>query len=169
MKSLTREEEILEELQKKFPKAVKEGKVQRERRLWVTVERDSLLEVCRHLRDEMGYGHLSSVVGVDYPENFEVVYHLWSYEEKIMVSLKVPLPKDDPRVESVTGVWGAANWHERETGELFGITFEGHPYPKRLLLADDFEGYPFRKDFKLEAKPWYGVEEEAKEGGGDKP
>ena len=103
---------------------------------------------------EKGFDHLSSVVGVDYPENFEVVYHVWSYSLRELISLKVPIPKDDPKVKSVTSIWRGANWHERETAEMFGIIFEGHPDPRKLLLPDDFEGYPLRKDFKLEAKHW---------------
>ncbi|MDP6612823.1 MAG: NADH-quinone oxidoreductase subunit C, partial [Candidatus Hydrothermarchaeota archaeon] len=63
--------------------------------------------------------------------------------------------REEPNIPTVTDIWCGANWHERETAELFGITFEGHPYPKRLLLADDFEGYPFRKDYELIEKPWY--------------
>lgn len=160
------EDEVLVALAEKFPKAVSDARVQRERRLWVKVKRENLIEVCKYLKEEQGFDHLSSVVGVDYPEHFEVVYHLWSYSKRKLLSLKVALPKDDPRVTTVTRIWRGANWHERETAELFGITFEGHPYPKRLLLADDFEGYPFRKDYKLVARPWY---KDRETHGGEKP
>lgn len=152
---MSAEDEVLAALAEKFPEAVSDARMQRERRLWIRVEREKLVEVCRYLRDELDFDHLSSVAGVDYPERLEVVYHLWSYSRHELLALKVALPKEDPRVKTVTHIWGSANWHERETAELFGITFEGHPYPKRLLLADDFEGYPFRKDYKLVAKPWY--------------
>lgn len=143
-------DEILKELESKFGAEVKK---QRERRNWVKIDRDKLIDVCKWIK-EKGFDHLSSVVGVDYPENFEVVYHVWSYSLKELISLKVPIPKDDPKVKSVTSIWRGANWHERETAEMFGIIFEGHPDPRKLLLPDDFEGYPLRKDFKLEAKHW---------------
>lgn len=141
-------------MKKKFHKAVREERAQRERRLWATVEADSFIDVCKYLKGE-DFDHVSSVVGVDYEDRFEVVYHLWSYSKKVLLSLKVPLQKEEPKIPTITGIWRGADWHERETMELFGIIFEGHPYPKRLLLADDFEGYPFRKDYELEENPWY--------------
>tara|TARA_B100000315_G_scaffold255543_1_gene299133 strand:+ start:3619 stop:4104 length:486 start_codon:yes stop_codon:yes gene_type:complete len=147
--------EILSSLTKKFPDSITSTKVQRKTRLWVTVKFDVLIDVCKYLKNEQDFNHLSSVVGVDYKDKFEVVYHLWSYSKKIQLSLKVPLEKKNPKVKTVTKIWRSANWHERETAELFGIIFEEHPYPKHLLLADDFEGYPLRKDFKLVEKPWY--------------
>jgi NADH-quinone oxidoreductase subunit C len=163
--------EILKALKKKFPKAVREERVQRKRRMWATIKADSLIEVCKYLKDEQDLDHLSSVVGVDYEERFEVVYHLWSYSKRMLISLKVSLPREEPKIPTVTGVWRGANWHERETAELFGITFEGHPYPKRLLLADDFDGYPFRKDYELIENPWYdnkGLTEKKESRGGAK-
>ena len=149
-------EEIVKELESKFGAEVKK---QRDKRHWVKINRENLIDVCTWLK-EKGFDHLSSVVGVDYPENFEVVYHLWSYSLKELISLKVPVPKDDPKIQSVTSIWRGANWHERETAEMFGITFEGHPDPRKLLLPDDFEGYPLRKDFKLKPTHWLGKEEE---------
>ncbi|MFH1773952.1 MAG: NADH-quinone oxidoreductase subunit C [Methanobacteriota archaeon] len=153
----------LEELIEKFPDAVIDVKIQRERRLCAAVKREALLEVCRYLREHRGFDHLSSVSGVDYANRFEVVYHLWSYSKKKLLSLKVSLPKDDPTVDSVTSIWKAADWHERETYDMFGIIFEGHPNLTRILLAEDFEGHPFRKDYKLKENPWFsgkGPEEE---------
>lgn len=145
---------MLEELKEKFPDAVIDVKIQRERRLWATVKRNALIEVCRYLR-EHEFEHLSSVSGVDYADRFEVIYYLWSYSKKKLLSLKVPLPKEDPKVDSVTSIWKAANWHERETYDMFGIIFEGHPNLTRILLDEDFEGHPFRKDYKLKESPWF--------------
>lgn len=143
----------LEELKNKFPTVI-ETKIQRERRIWITLKREALLEVCRYLK-EREFDHLSSISGVDYKDRFEVVYHLWSYSKKMLFSLKVPLPKEDPTVDSLTSIWSGANWHERETYDMFGIVFKGHPNLTRILLPEDFQGYPFRKDYKLAENPWF--------------
>ncbi|MDI6655216.1 MAG: NADH-quinone oxidoreductase subunit C, partial [Candidatus Hydrothermarchaeota archaeon] len=124
-------------------------------RLWAAVKKEALLEVCRYLKENQGFEHLSSVSGVDYADRFEVVYHLWSYSKKKLLSLKVPLPKHDPTLGSITSIWKAANWHERETYDMFGIIFKGHPNLTRILLPEDFEGYPFRKDYELKENPWF--------------
>jgi NADH-quinone oxidoreductase subunit C len=88
---------------------------------------------------------------VDYPKEtpprLEVVYHLWSYEHAHGFVLKVHLPREDPRVPTVENVWAVANWHEREGFDMFGVTFVGHSDPRRILLPDDWEGYPLRKDW----------------------
>lgn len=144
----------LEELKNKFPEAVIEIKIQMERRLWATIRRDNFLEICKYLKKQE-FDHLSCISGVDYADRFEVVYHLWSYSKKKLFSLKVPLPKEDPTVDSVTAVWKAANWHEREAYDMFGIIFRGHPNLTRILLDEDFEGHPFRKDYKLKENPWF--------------
>ena len=123
------------------------------RRIWVEVRREKLLEFCRFLKDN-GFDHLSCIVGVDRVEYLEVIFHVWSYLERRMVSIRVKLPTDDPVVDSVTGIWRGADWHERETYDMLGIIFRGHPNLKRILLPDDFEGFPLRKDFKLEEKGW---------------
>lgn len=143
----------LEELKNKFPDAVIEVKLQRGRRLWAAVKRDRLLEICKYLKQD--FDHLSCISGVDYADRFEVVYHLWSYSKKKLLSLKVPIPKDDPAIDSVTAIWKAADWHERETYDMFGIIFKGHPNLTRILLPEDFEGHPFRKDYELKENPWF--------------
>lgn len=101
--------------------------------------------------------------GVDFEDQgFEVVTHLFSTTHRHNVRLKVRLPHDDPHCPTLSDIYPGANWHERETTEMFGITFEGHPQPVKLLLPEPFEGHPLRKDFPLmsrEAKPWPGAVE----------
>ena len=80
---------------------------------------------------------------------FEVVYHLYSSQHNHRLRLKVPLRAADPSVDSLTGLWAAANWFEREVWDLFGITFTGHPNLKRILLYASFEGHPLRKDYPV--------------------
>jgi NADH-quinone oxidoreductase subunit C len=96
------------------------------------------------------------------PPGFSVVTHLYSPDRHHHVLLRTRVPRDAPEVASLTGVFAGAGWHERETAEMFGITFTGHPDPKPLLLPDGFEGHPLRKDFVLAArvaKEWPGARE----------
>jgi NADH-quinone oxidoreductase subunit C len=102
-----------------------------------------------YLRDSLHFDHLVFVTALDRPDQsrLEVVYRLFSYETKLSVVLRVLLPRDDARVATVSDIYRTAEWHERETAEMFGIDFSGHPDPRKLLLPDDIEGHPLRKDF----------------------
>jgi NADH-quinone oxidoreductase subunit C len=105
------------------------------------------------LRDEenLQFDFLSSLSGVDYDEdNLAVVYNLYSFVHKHKMMIKIVIPKSEPNVNTVSDVWATANWHEREAYDLFGINFEGHPDLRRILLPDDWEGYPLRKDYKVQ-------------------
>jgi NADH-quinone oxidoreductase subunit C len=115
---------------------------------------DQLVEVCTFLRDdpELEFSLLSWIAGVDYlprDPRFEVVYGLLSITHNRRVTLKVQVPEENPRVPSVNGVWPTANWHERETFDFYGIEFTGHPDLTRILLPDDWVGWPLRKDSPL--------------------
>ena len=123
-------------------------------------------EIATFLRDEpeLACDYCEFASGVDHgPEGgFEVVTHLYSTTHHHNVRLKVKLPYEDPVCPTISDIFPAANWHERETAEMFGIAFEGHPQPVKLLLSEPFEGHPLRKDFPLmsrEAKPWPGAAE----------
>lgn len=120
----------------------------------VVVRGGFIAEMARILRDEpeLEYNFLSDLCGVDWPgrpERFEVVYNLYSMRHKSRLRLKVRLPESDPTVPTVSDVWPTANWHERETYDLFGIRFVGHPDLRRILNPDDFEVFPYRKDFPI--------------------
>jgi NADH-quinone oxidoreductase subunit C len=95
-------------------------------------------------------------------DGMEVVTHLFSTTHNHNVRVKVRLPKDEPTLATISDLYATANWHERETAEMFGVAFEGHPLQVKLLLPEPFEGHPLRKDFPLmsrEAKPWPGTAE----------
>ena len=95
-------------------------------------------------------------------EGFSVVVHVYSLAGRHHVLVTTPLPRSAPRLPTVTGIYRGAAWHERETGEMFGVEFDGHPRPGRLLLPDSFEGHPLRKDFPLAARAvqeWPGAKE----------
>jgi NADH-quinone oxidoreductase subunit C len=121
----------------------------------IIVPAASIVEVCTFLKTAPGaeFNLLADVSGVDRgieeEPRFEVNYHLFSVSLKHRVRLKVLLGGDDPRVETVTGVWRTANWHERETYDLMGIIFDGHPDLRRILMPDDETGHPLRKDYPL--------------------
>jgi len=123
----------------------------------VFVPRDRLLDVCEALLGhEFELPYLSFVSAIDRPESgeFEVLYHLYSFETKEELALKVRVPRDAPTVVSVAGIWDGANWHEREAYDLFGIVFEGHPNLRRIMMTDDWVGHPLRKDYVYQDPPW---------------
>ena len=137
------------------PQAVAGAKYDRGE-LSLYVQRGAIREACAILRDDHGlqFNFLSDVTCVDwYPSEaprFEVVYHLFSIPKKLRLRLKVQLNSDNPSVESVTSVWPAANYFEREVFDLFGIRFEGHPYLRRIMMPEQWEGHPLRKDYPVE-------------------
>jgi NADH-quinone oxidoreductase subunit C len=134
--------------------AVEAAKFDRDE-LTIWVEKPSIREACALLRDdrECPFNYLSDLTCVDwYPSEprFEVVYHLLSIPKKERVRLKVRLEGSSAAVESVTSVWPSANFYEREVFDLFGVRFTGHPNLKRIMLPDDWEGHPLRKDYPVE-------------------
>ena len=131
--------------------AIVDGKFDRaEMTLEIAPER--IVPVCRFLKDSQQFVRLSTVTGVDrYPAEprFEVVYHLHSIARNQRLRLKCRLSGEKPEIESVTSVWRAANWYERETFDLFGVRFLNHPDLKRIMLPEDWEGHPLRKDYPV--------------------
>ena len=121
----------------------------------IYVDGANIREACVLLKDDPAgaFNFLSDVTCVDwYPAEprFEVVYHLLSIPKKERVRLKVRLNSSSPAVESLTSVWPGANYFEREVFDLFGVRFTGHPYLRRILMPEDWEGHPLRKDYPVE-------------------
>jgi len=141
-----REAEILQSLKTKFGV---EGEVQRIRRVWVSIGKEQLPEVSGWIK-EQGFEHLSSISVTDWVEDgsYELTYHLWSPRDKVVVTLRTRISREDPSIASVMPVWDRSAWiHERELHEMFGVKFEGNPDLAPLFL-EDWEGPPpFRKDF----------------------
>jgi NADH-quinone oxidoreductase subunit C len=140
-------------LQSAFPDAVQEVQPFRGE-ITILVDPDRIVDICRCCRDTKGleYNFLSDVVGVDYyPQEprFALVYHLYSMVHNHTLCLKTYLSGDEPTIASVTPVYPAANWQERECFDLLGITFTGHPDLRRILLPEDWNGHPLRKDYPL--------------------
>lgn len=121
----------------------------------IVVPRQHIRRTAEFLANEPGmqFTYLSDITATDkFPiePRFELNYHLVSLERRERVRLKVRVSGDDPVVPSVTSVWPGANWHEREAFDLMGVRFEGHPDLTRILMPDDWEGYPLRKDYPVE-------------------
>lgn len=119
----------------------------------VFVPREFIADVCWVLKTKYEFDMLADLCGADRgPEEeprFEVNYHLFSTKHFNRIRLKVLLTEDEPNLPSVTTIWKTANWHERETFDLFGVIFDNHPDLKRILLPSDFDGYALRKDYPL--------------------
>ncbi len=149
---------IRDNLRSRFKDAIIEEKVFRAE-LTARIEKDKIAEVCRYLRDEEKFDFLSDLCGAHYPTRekpFEVVYHLYSIRNKNYIRLKVWLA-DGEHAPTMSGVWGTANWHEREAYDMYGIEFDGHPDLRRILLPDDWKGFPLRKDYPLEGRGDYPI------------
>lgn len=154
--SLSRESVIIEKTKSQFPEYTKETKIDRTRHVTISFEKDHLQEIAKWMRDEIGLDHLKGIAGVDYPthKKIEVLYLTGSFSkpeiQDIIVILKTELPRDTPTISSVVSIWESAHFHERETFEMFGIKFEGHPDLRRLLTLDNWEGPPpMLKDMKF--------------------
>jgi NADH-quinone oxidoreductase subunit C len=136
------------------PAAVEGAKFDRDE-MTIYIERSVIREACVLLRDDSDcpFNFLSDVTCVDWfpsEPRFEVVYHSLSIPKKERVRLKVRLGSSAPALDSVTSVWPGANYFEREIFDLFGVRFTGHPYLRRLLMPEDWEGHPLRKDYPVE-------------------
>jgi NADH-quinone oxidoreductase subunit C len=124
------------------------------------VEPGDIIPVLQAFRDrsDLRFELLAELTAADYwprEPRFELIYILVSVEHRLRARVKVRLPGEDPHVATASGVWPAANWLEREVWDLFGIAFDGHPDPRRLLMPEDWEGFPLRKDYpvQIQMKP----------------
>ena len=118
---------------------------------WSVVDAGTILEAGRFLRSDarLLMDHLELLGGVDFKDRIEVVYVIYSMQHRHRYMLKCRLPRDAPKIQTVESIWSVANWHERETYDMFGVVFEGHSDLRRILCPDDWEGYPLRKDYKF--------------------
>ncbi len=154
--ALSREEAIINQLKGRFPQAIKEGKIDRARRVTITFEKDHIQEIAGFMRDELGFDHVKGIAGLDYPSHkkLEVLYFTASFSkpeiQDLIVILKTELPRDNPSIASMVSIWESAHFHERETFEMFGVKFEGHPDLRKLLTLDNWDGPPpMLKDIKF--------------------
>ena len=146
------------ELRKRFPDAETDGSD-----LLLRVERDAWVATVAELRDQLGLDWFDFLTAVDEAEEgFDVVARLWGVDARVGVRLVVRCPRDEARVPSLASLYAGAAWHERHAAEMFGIAFDGHPSPGRLLLPPALDGTPLRKEFLLASRlaaPWPGAKE----------
>ncbi len=156
------EHPAVRKLRERFPQAILEAWVYRNE-LTVVVDRAAIEPVCRFLRGDpdLAFDFLSDLTAVDRlglgePDpRFEVVYHLYAMSRRNRLRVKVRAADGEP-VPTVTTVWEGANWFEREVFDLFGIPFAGHPDLRRILMPEDWQGHPLRKDYPVETSPrWW--------------
>ncbi len=132
----------------------------RPRDAFIDLPAATIEQVMKHLRDDpaLKFDFLNCLSGVDYPEDgtladhapsnkLAVVYHLYSYTYRHTLVVKTFVPRDEPRVPTISGLWPVADWHEREAYDLYGVIFTGHPDLRRIMLPEEFEGHPCRKDY----------------------
>lgn len=161
-------QKIAEQIKDRYPAEVKDIKEFRGQ-VALVIRKDGAKEILRYLHEtpELAFDYLADLCGVDYLDKkeprFEVVYHLYSIKHRGLLRVRVEVPEEDCSVDSVTDIWAGANWHERECYDLFGVTFKGHPDLRRVLLPEDWEGYPLRKDYPLKSdlgeQEWKGFRE----------
>jgi NADH-quinone oxidoreductase subunit C len=157
---------LTKKLQDRFPDEVLEIYEHREQ-VAVLLKRERIRDIVAWLVQEEDMNHLMCLCGVDNSrrtgenlQRFEVVYQLYSINNRRMLRLRAQVPEDDPRIDSVTSFWTGADCLERETYDLMGISFTGHPNLKRILLPDDWQGHPLRKEYHLRGdEEWSGYEE----------
>lgn len=154
--SQSREDMLIQKIREQFPDLVKEAKVVRRSRPEIVVAPEKIREVAMFLRDQLGFDHANGVSGVDYNREarFEVVYHTSSLENKetrdLVLAVKENIPRNTPKAVSLVSVWPGVENFERETFEMFGITFEGHPRLEKLFLTDNWDGPPpLRKEVRF--------------------
>lgn len=136
----------VEEIKQKF------GYIEVDEQKAVNVPVDKLLEFMQALKEEYELNYLTNLTAADYPEEniFQVVYNLVSLTKGYVLMVRTTVDRENPVVPSVFPIWGGANWQEREVYDLMGIEFTGHPNLKRVLLDENFEGHPLRKDYQWE-------------------
>lgn len=145
-------QEVFDALKSRFGEAVGEAKLEGVHDPFIKVAPDQLRDIALFLRDDerLLCDSLMCLSGVDYTKGkFGVVYHLHSMRWNHKITLKVDLTSENLHCQSVESVWKTANWHEREAYDMFGILFDGHPDLRRILMPDDWDGYPLRKDYQV--------------------
>jgi NADH-quinone oxidoreductase subunit C len=146
--------EIAEKIKGTFPDQVIDVAEFRDQ-VSVIVKRDQIIPILKYLHDDLSLSldHLQDLTAVDYKGKkdvrFEVVYSLYSIKYRHKIRIRAQVPENDTKINSVVPLWAGANWHERECYDMFGIVFTGHPDLRRILLPEDWEGYPLRKDYPL--------------------
>ncbi len=146
-----RDHPALAGLEETDPAAVLDGRIHAGQ-VSLNIAPERIVPVCRFLKEQQGFRRLSGITGVDwfpYEPRLEVVYLLHSLERNLRLRLKCRLPGSRPEIDSIVELWPGANWYEREVFDLFGVVFRGHPELRRIMMPEDWEGHPLRKDYPV--------------------
>lgn len=127
--------------------------------LTLSIKKEEIVSLCRFLHDdpEMNFDHITDICSLDFPEDegrFEMVYMFYSIPKKHRIRIKARISEEDCTIDSISSIWKGANFMEREVYDMMGIRFNHHPDLRRIMMPEDFEGYPLRKDFPTEGKGW---------------
>jgi NADH-quinone oxidoreductase subunit C len=143
-------QEIHEIMKSQFTEALLEAKLENVPDPFIKIQSEKIKDISEFAKNDerLLFDYLMCLSGVDHKGKLGVVYHLYSMTHRHKIVLKVEVPTESPNVPSVESVWKSANWHEREAYDLLGINFIGHPDLRRILLPDDWEGHPLRKDYQ---------------------
>ena len=154
--SQDRENSLIQTLKQNFPSDIKDAKVVRRSRVEVMVGPEKITDIAIFLRDKLGFDHPDGVSAVDYNREarFEIIYHLSSIlntdQRDVLVNLKESIPRNAPKATSLVKIWPGVENFERESSEMFGIQFDGHPRPEKLFLNDNWDGPPpMRKEIRF--------------------
>jgi len=154
--SSSRAEGLVNTLKARFPDVVKGSKVEGPRRVLITFDKSKLLDIAAFMRDDLGFDHVKGIAGIDEPTHklIKVLYFTGSFSktevEDVILVLETELDRGNPVIASAVSVWPSAHFHERETFEMFGVKFEGHPDLRKLLTLDNWDGPPpMLKDIKF--------------------
>lgn len=135
--------QIVQTIRKEFPDAIVE-----ERPAAIVIKKETLGDLAKFLKEgDLSFENLHCLTAVDWKDKIEIVYHLYSFKQRFMLTLKLLLPMQDLTVETLSGLWKSANWLEREVYDLFGVKFLNHPDLRRILNPDEWTDHPLRKDF----------------------
>ena len=127
--------------------------------LTLLIKKEEMVSLCRFLHDdpEMSFDHITDICTLDFPEDeerFEMVYMFYSISKKHRIRIKARISEEECTIDSISSIWKGANFMEREVYDMMGIRFNHHPDLRRIMMPEDFEGYPLRKDFPTEGKGW---------------
>ncbi|MFX0211875.1 MAG: NADH-quinone oxidoreductase subunit C [Candidatus Hodarchaeota archaeon] len=158
------ENECLNKLKSHFGEKIQAAEIPSPYRVSIQVSAEIIVDICKFIRDELGFPHISSVLGVDHESHLTCVYEVGRWDKGTMIEIVVLLDdRENPEVPSITSIYAGANWHERETFDLFGIKFSGHPNLIRILLPEEWDEFPhkdlailtpLRKDYIQDDRPF---------------
>ncbi|MHA2253710.1 MAG: NADH-quinone oxidoreductase subunit C [Candidatus Kariarchaeaceae archaeon] len=148
------EQEIIDKLTSEFGSQISETKSDQEHRINVYVNTEGLIDVANYIKHDLGFTYPNMCTGVDHKDHIEVLWHIGYPKGPVFIVLRVKTERDQSNVPSLTNIWEGFNWHEREAFEMVGVQFVDHPDLRKLILPENWEGYPLREDYVYK-KPKY--------------